>query len=298
MTNNFKIDVHYKDRKLVLEPVDGFPDQSVLTIKIDHWDSWDNNATGGAKGRIKNWEPTSSAFVLPVNNNPDDNAFSAGINRIQITGPTEILTTFRNLIILKNNLWKKRRIYDNSYEPAFELTVDKDINNQNDHWDITPKSAPDKHDRIVKLTVADFGGKLDLTKISIDEVDYDNSADNKLVKSRNDERQALLDLESLLKDLAVKYGMSNDRELNNATINLDLPENAPELGNPPDFTVVPPKPGTGLYAYLVGNDIELPSGKISITEEVRNIKHILFNLDKNYPKYIFSDKIKDLIGFF
>jgi hypothetical protein len=49
---------------------------------------------------------------------------------VKITGPTKTLTTFYKLILLKADIEYEETGND---EFTFELTVDKNLNNQNDH---------------------------------------------------------------------------------------------------------------------------------------------------------------------
>jgi len=70
-------------------------------------------------------------FSFPINNNPAYNVIRTQINRVEITGPTDILTIIYNLIFLKFEVKGLGNHAQNIYD--FELTINKDISKQTDH---------------------------------------------------------------------------------------------------------------------------------------------------------------------
>jgi hypothetical protein len=68
---------------------------------------------------------------FPISGNHYNNVESANIDRVEITGPTPILTTFHNLIFLKDEV--KNIGVNAQNEFNFELIIDRDISNQGEH---------------------------------------------------------------------------------------------------------------------------------------------------------------------
>src|SRR5438874_2623889 len=99
---------------------------------------------------------------------------------------------------------------------------------------------------MLELSVVDFGGTLDASKISIDDTEYHAEANNiiEIVEPRHTQKQELLDLEKLLNEtLPTKY--PNLVTLENVP-DTDLPSSSAELGNQPDPAAVPPVVTSGL----------------------------------------------------
>ncbi|CAG8581401.1 41297_t:CDS:2, partial [Gigaspora margarita] len=196
-----------------------------------------------------------------INGNLTNNIKSDEVKRIEITGSTDVLTTFRNLIFLKDDV--------------------KEIGN-----DITGESNPGAKDRILKLSVADFSGQLHTDKIVIDDLSYPgNSNQINVAVNRHNQKQALLDLEKLLNiTLPNKYPGSQDFEHGP---DVDLIDPSADLGIEPDPTATPPVAGTELSAYFFDDVSPTP-----LPKEPENIKHILFDLkDDQGDKYLYGMKI-------
>ncbi|KLL01700.1 MAG: hypothetical protein MRERC_1c028 [Mycoplasmataceae bacterium RC_NB112A] len=180
----------------------------------------------------------------------------------------------------------------------FELTIDKDLKSQDDHWNITNPTVLG-NDRILKLTAADFGGRLDESKISIDDTEYHTDPNNKIkvVEDRRGQKWALLNLEKLLKKVEDKYGKvieafgyfnkkkGPDFEIDETFSKIS------ELGEAPHWKKLVPT--SGLFSYYSDNtDGFFP--KIPFKD--RNIRHILGNLRDGKNVEIYRDEIEEKIS--
>jgi hypothetical protein len=245
MTTNLKISTDDK-AKVVLAPVIGSTTNSTLTIRVsDNFEAWNNDTAAGVNGKFD-----IQTVGFPVDGDATHNVIENEILYLEITGPTDILTTFRNLILLKDDVKNIGTDALNRFE--FQLVIDKDLTKQTDHWNITNESALGDWDRTIKLSEADFGGVLNESKIIIDDVVYHDDPNNTihLEEDRRDQKQALLDLEKLLrKDLPTKYGVkySDKVDLNELNFekgpDVNLIDPSADLGDPPSTTNPVPRNG-------------------------------------------------------
>jgi len=81
------------------------------------------------------------------------------------------------------------------------VNLKHNLKNNADHWDITAPTTGGAHDGMLNLTAADFNGALTAENIiSINDNNYDAKTGDlpQEIVARNDQKQALLDLETLL----------------------------------------------------------------------------------------------------
>ncbi|CAG8787746.1 24899_t:CDS:2, partial [Racocetra persica] len=105
---------------------------------------------------------------------------------------------------------------------------------------MTDESSPGAKNRVLKLSVADFGGVLDTSKIIIDDTDFDDDTGTELglVVNRQGQKDALLNLERLLEDhLPNKYQVKYPDEFDyEKGPDADFIDSISDLGDPPSTT--------------------------------------------------------------
>ena len=281
MTTNLKLrfDGLKEEVMLIADPSDNT--KGSLHIQLSHYlAAWNNSVAADVNG-LYDLENTG----FPINDNNTDNVKSPTINLVRIDGSMDILETFYNLIILKERVRDWGSNAQNLSD--FELIIDKDISNQGHHWTIEPEKNPGDGDGVLVLEAADFGGKIEVSKISIDDTIYHGDDNNQIeiAVNRKDQKQALLDLEKLLKRLETNYLWRNGPDA-------DLIDPTPDLGSPLDDATG--TPATGLWAWVVGKPT---AGEINVPEDSNNIKHIINGLTENDAGTIFNfrGRINELI---
>ncbi|CFW93114.1 protein of unknown function [endosymbiont DhMRE of Dentiscutata heterogama] len=269
MSTNLLIRLKRKTDVILASDVNN-PALSTLTLNLKEVIAWNNSAAVGTNGRV------NTGF--PIDGDLANNAKNFQIKQIEITGATNVLTTFHNLIFLKNSVKGTKVGAKNSL--SFELVIDKDIGDSNVHWNISAGSTTGARDRILKLSAADFGGQMTTDKILINDVNYHAKNDNKTetVVFRDDQKQELLALERLVETMKTKY--RNLLDFGRGP-DVDLFVDSADLGNKPDPAANPPVAATGLWAYYFGTDPQ-------VAKDPTNIKHILFDLKDNYNQKIYN----------
>jgi hypothetical protein len=202
---------------------------------------------------------------FPTSDDPADNKnVNSNFWHLKITGSTEKLKTILEIIILKAELVKNL----NPVTRYFQLVIDKDLDNQSDHWHIADETHERNGHLTIRLSEVDFGGNLDASKIIIDNVNYENDG-IKTLGDYSNEKQALLDLERTLTNLRTKYRGVEDIK---TEPEFDLVEPT-ELGKPNiegDINPARNREATGLQAYVHGQVNTTKNILYNLTDEIKN----------------------------
>ncbi|CAG8448047.1 796_t:CDS:10 [Racocetra fulgida] len=197
------------------------------------------------------------------------------IERIRITGPEAELEKMLKLIFLKDDVRDTKNNAKDSF--AFEIV------------DITPETTVGtSQDAILNLTAADFAGALTAENIiKINDTDYNSKKagtnEPAVVVDRDDQKQALLDLEQKLADLETNFPGGKDFTKGPE---LTLTDTSAEIGRFVDDG------NTGLKSYFYGNWNASTTVPDKTGDE--NIKHILFSLEDETNARIYENKINSL----